>query len=188
MTKKLDPKRQYSRKRRQQILAMIESSRDSSISFTKSRNPQDIAEMMLKIVEHLFHIPRGEFLSDSRLRDYVVRRTLVVNLISMHTDLRDTGIAEIVKKDRTSVIHMQKLHNDLMYSDGTYRDYFERSSSLYARANYLPRIEDVTLDGIIEKIVKLNEEVELLNGMLGNLLVNVKSKDNVTSTEQALTD
>jgi hypothetical protein len=106
----------------------------------------------------------------------------------MHTDLRDTGIAEIVKKDRTSVIHMQKLHNDLMYSDGTYRDYFERSSSLYARANYLPRIEDVTLDGIIEKIVKLNEEVELLNGMLGNLLVNVKSKDNVTSTEQALTD
>jgi hypothetical protein len=59
---------------------------------------------------------------------------------------------------------------------------------LYARANFIPHIDDVTIDSIIEKIIKLNEEVELLNGMLGNLLVNVKSKDNVTSTEQALTD
>jgi hypothetical protein len=144
--------------------------------------------MMMKIVEHLFHIPREEFLSESRIRDYVVRRTLVVNLITMHTHHRDVEIAKVINRDRTSVIHMQKLHDDLMFSDGTYREYFERASSLYARANYLPRVEDATLDSIIEKIVKLNEEVEVLNGMLGNLLVNVKSKDNVTSTEQALTD
>ena len=167
---------------------LIESSRDSSIEFTKSRDPKAISEMMMKIVEHLFHIPREEFLSESRIRDYVVRRTLVVNLISMHTHHRDVEIAKLINRDRTSVIHMQKLHEDLMFSDGTYREYFERASSLYARANYLPRVEDATLDSIIEKIVKLNEEVEVLNGMLGNLLVNVKSKDNVTSTEQALTD
>jgi hypothetical protein len=106
----------------------------------------------------------------------------------MHTHHRDIEIAKLINRDRTSVIHMQKLHEDLMFSDGTYREYFERASSLYARANYLPRVEDATLDSIIEKIVKLNEEIEVLNGMLGNLLVNVKSKDNVTSTEQALTD
>ena len=83
---------------------------------------------------------------------------------------------------------MFRLHDDLMIVDKTYKDWFERASSLYARANFIPHIDDVTIDSIIEKIIKLNEEVELLNGMLGNLLVNVKSKDNVTSTEQALTD
>ena len=181
-------KKFYSTKRRKHLMNLIESSRDSSIEFTKSRDPKAISEMMMKIVEHLFHIPREEFLSESRIRDYVVRRTLVVNLISMHTHHRDVEIAKLINRDRTSVIHMQKLHEDLMFSDGTYREYFERASSLYARANYLPRVEDATLDSIIEKIVKLNEEVEVLNGMLGNLLVNVKSKDNVTSTEQALTD
>ena len=83
---------------------------------------------------------------------------------------------------------MFRLHDDLIIVDKTYKDYFERASSLYARANYLPRIDDVTMDSIIERIIKLNEEVETLNGMLGNLLVNVKSKDHVTSTEQSLTD
>jgi len=83
---------------------------------------------------------------------------------------------------------MFRLHDDLMIVDKTYKDWFERASSLYARANFIPHIDDVTMDSIIERIIKLNEEVEVLNGMLGNLLVNVKSKDNVTSTEQALID
>lgn len=178
----------YSKRRKDQILAMIESSRDSSISFTKSRDPLEIAEMMLKIVEHLFIIPRTEFLTDSRIRDHVVRRCLVANLILTYTDLRDVAIGKIINRDRTSAIHMFRLHDDLIIVDKTYKDYFERASSLYARANYFPNIDNVTLDSIIERIIKLNEEVELLNGMLGNLLVNVKSKDNVTSTEQALTD
>ena len=180
-------KKIYSTKRRRDILNLIESSRDSSIEFTKSRDPKAIAEMMMKVVEHLFHIPRTEFLSESRIRDYVVRRTLVVNLITMHTEMRDIEIGKIVGRDRTSVIHMQRLHDDLMFSDGTYRDYFERASSLYSRANYIPRINDATMDSILEKIIKLNEEVEQLNGMLGNLLVNVKSKQDDSSTDP-LTD
>ena len=167
---------------------MIESSRDLSINFTKSRDPLEIAEMMLKIVEHLFAIPRSEFLTQSRLRDHVVRRCLVANLVLTYTDLRDVAIGKLINRDRTSAIHMFRLHDDLIIVDKTYKDYFERASSLYARANYLPRIDDVTMDSIIERIIKLNEEVETLNGMLGNLLVNVKSKDHVTSTEQTLTD
>jgi hypothetical protein len=181
-------KQAYSKRRKDQILAMIESSRDLSINFTKSRDAMDIAEMMLKIVEHLFIIPREEFLTESRVRDNVVRRCLVANLILTYTDLRDVAIGKIITRDRTSALHMFRLHDDLMIVDKTYKDWFERASSLYARANYLPSMDAVTLDGVIEKIIKLNEEVELLNGMLGNLLVNVKSKDNVTSTEQALTD
>ena len=148
----------------------------------------DIAEMMLKIVEHLFIIPREEFLTESRVRDTVVRRCLVANLILTYTDLRDVAIGKIINRDRTSAIHMFRLHDDLMIVDKTYKEYFERASSLYARANYLPSMDSATLDSVIEKIIKLNEEVELLNGMLGNLLVNVKSKENVTSTEQSLTD
>jgi hypothetical protein len=189
MIKKKDKVKQiYSTRRKSQILAMIEASRDSSISFTKSRDPQDIAEMMLKIVEHLFAIPRAEFLTNSRVRDHVVRRCLVANLILTYTDLRDVAIGKIITRDRTSALHMFRLHDDLMIVDKTYKDWFERASSLYARANFIPHIDDVTIDSIIERIIKLNEEVETLNGMLGNLLVNVKSKDNVTSTEQALTD
>ena len=186
--KKNKVKQVYSTRRKKQILAMIEASRDSSINFTKSRDPLDIAEMMLKIVEHLFAIPRAEFLTNSRVRDHVVRRCLVANLILTYTDLRDVAIGKLINRDRTSAIHMFRLHDDLIIVDKTYKDYFERASSLYARANYLPRIDDVTMDSIIERIIKLNEEVETLNGMLGNLLVNVKSKDHVTSTEQSLTD
>ncbi len=186
--KKEKIKQIYSKRKKSQILAMIESSRDSSISFTKSRDPLEIAEMMLKIVEHLFAIPRSEFLTQSRLRDHVVRRCLVANLVLTYTDLRDVAIGKLINRDRTSAIHMFRLHDDLIIVDKTYKDYFERASSLYARANYLPRIDDVTMDSIIERIIKLNEEVETLNGMLGNLLVNVKSKDHVTSTEQTLTD
>lgn len=189
MIKKREKLKQiYSKRKKSQILAMIESSRDSSISFTKSRDPLEIAEMMLKIVEHLFAIPRSEFLTQSRLRDHVVRRCLVANLVLTYTDLRDVAIGKLINRDRTSAIHMFRLHDDLIIVDKTYKDYFERASSLYARANYLPRIDDVTMDSIIERIIKLNEEVETLNGMLGNLLVNVKSKDHVTSTEQTLTD
>ena len=189
MIKKREKLKQiYSKRKKSQILAMIESSRDSSISFTKSRDPLEIAEMMLKIVEHLFAIPRSEFLTQSRLRDHVVRRCLVANLVLTYTDLRDVAIGKLINRDRTSAIHMFRLHDDLIIVDKTYKDYFERASSLYARANYLPRIDDVTIDSIIERIIKLNEEVETLNGMLGNLLVNVKSKDHVTSTEQTLTD
>jgi hypothetical protein len=186
--KKNKAKQAYSKRRKDQILAMIEASRDSSISFTKSRDPQEIAEMMLKIVEHLFAIPRAEFLTESRMRDHVVRRCLVANLILTYTDLRDVAIGKIINRDRTSAIHMFRLHDDLIIVEKTYKDWFERASSLYARANFIPHIEDVTMDSIIERIIKLNEEVETLNGMLGNLLVNVKSKDHVTSTEQSLTD
>ena len=189
MIKKREKLKQiYSKRKKSQILAMIESSRDSSISFTKSRDPLEIAEMMLKIVEHLFAIPRSEFLTQSRLRDHVVRRCLVANLVLTYTDLRDVAIGKLINRDRTSAIHMFRLHDDLIIVDKTYKDYFERASSLYARANYLPHIDNVTIDSIIERIIKLNEEVETLNGMLGNLLVNVKSKDHVTSTEQTLTD
>jgi hypothetical protein len=144
--------------------------------------------MMLKIVEHLFIIPREDFLSHSRCRDHVNRRCLVANLIVSHTDLRDVAIGKAINRDRTTALHMFRLHDDLMSTDRTYRDWFERASSLYARANFIPHIDDVTMDSIIERIIKLNEEVEALNGMLGNLLVNVKSKDNVTSTEQSLID
>jgi hypothetical protein len=98
------------------------------------------------------------------------------------------AIGKAINRDRTTALHMFRLHDDLMSTDGTYRDWFERASSLYAKANFIPHINNVTMDSIIERIIKLNEEVEVLNGMLGNLLVNVKSKDNVTSTEQALTD
>lgn len=186
--KKNKVKQIYSSRRKAQILAMIEASKDSSINFTKSRDPLDIVEMMLKIVEHLFVIPREDFLSHSRCRDHVNRRCLVANLIVTYTDLRDVAIGKAINRDRTTALHMFRLHDDLMSTDRTYRDWFERASSLYARANFIPHIDDVTMDSIIERIIKLNEEVETLNGMLGNLLVNVKSKDNVTSTEQSLID
>lgn len=186
--KKNKVKQVYSSRRKAQILAMIEASRDSSISFTKSRDPLDIVEMMLKIVEHLFVIPREDFLSHSRCRDHVNRRCLVANLIVSHTDLRDVAIGKAINRDRTTALHMFRLHDDLMSTDRTYRDWFERASSLYAKANFIPHINDVTMDSIIERIIKLNEEVEALNGMLGKLLVNVKSKENVTSTEQSLID
>lgn len=187
--KKNKVKQVYSSRRKAQILAMIEASKDSSINFTKSRDPLDIVEMMLKIVEHLFIIPREDFLSHSRCRDHVNRRCLVANLIVSHTDLRDVAIGKAINRDRTTALHMFKLHDDLMSTDKTYREWFERASSLYARANYFPQADNVTIDIITERIIKLNEEMEVLNNMLGNLLVaNNPKKQNVTSTEQSLTD
>lgn len=177
----------FSKKKKMELIRLIESSRDSSLNLQKSRNPLDIAEMIIKIVEHLFHIPRAEFTSQSRDRDYVIRRCLVVNLISIHTNFRESAIGEYVNRDRVTVYHMFKLHEDLMYSDPTYRDYFQRASSLYARANFFPSVQCTTIDEITEKIIKLNEEMENLNEMLGVILTNTKSSDD-TESSQSLTD
>lgn len=182
-------KQLYSKKRREHLLTMIEDSKDSLISFTKSQDPLEIAEMMVKIVEHLFVIPRAEFLSESRYRDHVNRRCLVANLIFTHTELKDVAIGKFINRDRTTVLHMLRLHDDLIVVDKVYKSWFERASSLYARVNYFPNIDNVTVNEITERIIKLNEEMEILNNMLGNLLVaNNPKKNNVTSTEQALID
>jgi len=187
MTKKKS-KTIYSARRRQQILPMIESLKDSSIELKKSQDPLDIAEMMFKIVEHLFVIPREEFLNEGRARDHVIRRCLIANLIGTFTDIRDYKIGELLGRDRTTILHMFRVHDDLIYSDKVYKDWFERASSLYARSNYFPKVDNVTMDSIIEKIIKINEDVEELNAMLGNLLVNTKSLKDVSTTDQALTD
>jgi hypothetical protein len=183
-----------SRKLRKQLSDMIESSQHSYLELPTAWNPDDIATMMIKIVEHLFKIPATEFIdkgseAGGRSREYVLRRVMVVNLIRLFTDMSDTDTGKIVKKDRTSVIHMYHNHEAWMFSDKQYREWFERASSLYSRINRQPRILDAKIGDVVEAVVNINKQVAELNQILGAYLITRKderTEDQGSRAEESL--
>lgn len=160
---------------------MIESSQHSYLELPPAWSQADIAKMMIKIVEHLFKIPATEFIdkgseAGGRIREYVVRRVMVVNLIRLFTGMSDTDTGKHVKKDRTSVIHMYHNHEAWMFSDKEYREWFERAASLYSRINKQPKILDARIGDVVDAVVNINKQVAELNQLLGAYLITRKDE------------
>lgn len=183
-----------SKKQRKLLLDMIQSSQDSYLELPQAWDQEEIAKMMIKIVEHLYKVPAEDFIdrgseAGGRSREYVVRRVMVVNLIRLFTDMSDTDTGRIVKKDRTSVIHMYHNHEAWMFSDKQYREWFERAASLYSRINNQPRILDSKIGDVVEAVVNINKQVAELNQILGAYLITRKderTEDQRSRAEESL--
>lgn len=183
-----------SKKQRKLLLDMIQSSQDSYLELPQAWDQEEIAKMMIKIVEHLYKVPAEDFIdrgseAGGRSREYVVRRVMVVNLIRLFTDMSDTDTGKIVKKDRTSVIHMYHNHEAWMFSDKQYREWFERAASLYSRINNQPRILDSKIGDVVEAVVNINKQVAELNQILGAYLITRKderTEDQRSRAEESL--
>lgn len=183
-----------SKKQRKLLLDMIQSSQDSYLELPQAWDQEEIAKMMIKIVEHLYKVPAEDFIdrgseAGGRSRGYVVRRVMVVNLIRLFTDMSDSDIAKHIKKDRTSVIHMYHNHDALMFSDKEYRLWFERAASLYSRINNQPRILDSKIGDVVEAVVNINKQVAELNQILGAYLITRKderTEDQGSRAEESL--
>jgi chromosomal replication initiation ATPase DnaA len=94
-------------------------------------NVEEVSEVLLKIVELKTGIERAEICNNNRKRKFVMARCLYVNLLHIFTDLSETEISKKITKDRATVYHMYKVHNDLISVDKAYITLFEKCSDKY---------------------------------------------------------
>jgi len=80
-------------------------------------NVDEVSEALLKIVELKTAINREEIFESNRKRKFVMARCLYVNLMHIFTDLSETEISKKIEKDRATVYHMYKVHDDLISVD-----------------------------------------------------------------------
>lgn len=91
----------------------------------------EISETLLKIVELKTGVVRKDIFTDRRKRPLVIARCLYVNLLHLFTNLSEGEIGKKIKKDRTTVYYMYRVHSDLISVDKAYLKMFEDCSNKY---------------------------------------------------------
>lgn len=144
-------------------------------------NVDEVSEALLKIVELKTGLPREDIFETSRKRKYVMARCLYVNLLHIFTDLSETEISEKIEKDRATVYHMYKVHDDLTSVDKNYIKMFEDCSDKYVAmvctAKYI-LIDPVIL---MERVRKAELEVKELKDLLTKRL-SIQSNDELVTS------
>lgn len=134
---------------------------------------EDVSDSLSKIVQLKTGISAEDFLAHNRKRKYVMARCVYTNLMHIFTNLGDEEIAKFINKDRTSVYHMYKIHEDLISVDKNYRKLFEDCSDSYVAlvcSNKYLMIEPAVL---MERLNKAEREVKELRELItAKLLVN----------------
>jgi len=102
-------------------------------------NVDEVSEALLKIVELKTAINREEIFESNRKRKFVMARCLYVNLMHIFTDLSETEISKKIEKDRATVYHMYKVHDDLISVDKNYIKMFEECSDKYGAQRIINR-------------------------------------------------
>ena len=92
---------------------------------------EDISDALFKIVQLKTGVSTEDFLTHNRKRKFVLARCIYANLLHIFTNLNDEEISKLINKDRTSVYHMYKIHEDLISVDKNYRKLFEDCSDSY---------------------------------------------------------
>ena len=92
---------------------------------------EDISDALFKIVQLKTGVSTEDFLTHNRKRKFVLSRCIYANLLHIFTNLNDEEISKLINKDRTSVYHMYKIHEDLISVDKSYRKLFEDCSGNY---------------------------------------------------------
>jgi hypothetical protein len=133
----------------------------------------DVSDSLSKIVQLKTGIPAEEFLAHNRKRKFVMARCVYTNLMHVFTNLGDEEIAKFINKDRTSVYHMYKIHEDLISVDKNYRKLFEDCSDSYVAlvcSNKYLMIEPAVL---MDRLNKAEREVKELRELItAKLLLN----------------
>lgn len=93
--------------------------------------PEDVSDSLFKIVQLKTGVSKEDFLTHNRKRKFVMARCVYTNLMHIFTNLNDEEISKLINKDRTTVYHMYKIHEDLISVDKNYRKLFEDCSDSY---------------------------------------------------------
>ena len=134
---------------------------------------EDVSDSLFKIVQLKTGVSTEDFLAQNRKRKFVMARCIYTNLMHVFTNLGDEEISKLINKDRTSVYHMYKIHEDLISVDKNYRKLFEDCSDSYVAlvcSNKYLMIEPAVL---MDRLNKAEREVKELRELItAKLLLN----------------
>jgi hypothetical protein len=135
-------------------------------------NVDDVADALLKIVELKTGINRVEIFRSNRKRKFVTARCLYVNLMHIFTDLSETELSKKISKDRGTVYHMYKVHEDLISVDKAYIKMFEECSDRYVAMVCNAKYTLIDPAIIMERLVRAEAEIRELKELLLTKLSN----------------
>jgi hypothetical protein len=135
-------------------------------------NVDDVADALLKIVELKTGINRTEIFKSNRKRKFVMARCLYVNLMHIFTDLSETELSKKISKDRGTVYHMYKVHEDLISVDKAYIKMFEECSDRYVAMVCNAKYTLIDPAIIMERLVRAEAEIRELKELLLTKLSN----------------
>ena len=135
-------------------------------------NVDDVADALLKIVELKTGINRVEIFKSNRKRKFVMARCLYVNLMHIFTDLSETELSKKISKDRGTVYHMYKVHEDLISVDKAYIKMFEECSDRYVAMVCNAKYTLIDPAIIMERLVRAEAEIRELKELLLTKLSN----------------
>lgn len=129
---------------------------------------EDVSDSICRIVQLKTGVSKEDFFAHNRKRKFVLARCVYTNLMHIFTNLHDEDIAKFINKDRTTVYHMYKVHEDLISVDKQYKKLFEDCSESYVAlvcSNKYAMIEPAVLMNRLQKaekeIQKLKELVKI---------------------------
>lgn len=143
-------------------------------------NVDEISEALLKIVELKTGISKAEILEANRKRKFVMARCLYVNLMHIFTDLSETEISIKIQKDRASVYHMYKVHDDLISVDKNYIKMFGECSDKYVAMVCTAKYMIIDPAILMERIRKAELEIKELKNLL-TMRLSIQSNDELVT-------
>ena len=127
---------------------------------------EDVSDSICRIVQLKTGVSKEDFFAHNRKRKFVLARCVYTNLMHVFTNLGDEEIAKLINKDRTSVYHMYKVHEDLISVDKNYRKLFEDCSDSYVAlvcSNKYLMIEPAVL---MDRLNKAEKEIKELRELI----------------------
>jgi hypothetical protein len=140
----------------------------------------DVSNSLSTIVQLKTGIPAEEFLAHNRKRKFVMARCVYTNLMHVFTNLTDQEIADLINKDRTSVYHMYKIHEDLISVDKNYRKLFEECSDSYVALVCSGKHEMIEPAILMERLIKAEREIKELKELI-TITLSTKSNDELVT-------
>jgi len=129
-------------------------------------NDEEVSEVLLKIVELKTGIDRADILEANRKRKFVTARCIYVNLMHIFTDLTEMEISNKIKKDRATVYHMYRVHDDLISVDNNYINMFRGCSDKYVAMVCTAKYMLIDPAILMERVRKAELEIRELKEIL----------------------
>jgi hypothetical protein len=143
-------------------------------------NDDEVSEVLLKIVSLKTGIDRDDILEANRKRKFVLARCVYVNLMHLFTDLSEMDISKKIQKDRATVYHMYKVHDDLTSVDKNYVKLFRECSDKYVAMVCTAKYMLIEPAILMERIRKAELEIKELKELL-TMRLSIQSNDELVT-------
>jgi len=128
-------------------------------------------ETICDLTTHTVGLQQGSLSYNTRKQEILVPRMVASNIAILTKDIHVTVIADIIKKDRTSVMHYRNTHKQNYASFPVYRDTFNKVFTAY---NELEKIKLVfvekeemirhLLDAGVKIVAKPQVRIKVISG------------------------